>query len=314
MQNKYVKEKCQVCGNELKEGDDIVVCPECGAPYHRECIKSVGECVYKDKHAEGFVFEVSDKPKNIDDVGAPCPTLECPRCGEQNPSSYTNCQVCQTPLKRETPRVQVTFNGQQVPFFMPFAVNPEEEFGGVKAKEISEFVGQNQRYFMPRFKFLSARSFSWNWGAFFFRSLYFMYRKMWLVGIIVFLLELILEAGAISALFLAFEGILSEKPYTLITDALSVCAIALQFASAAFANKLYCNHVIRKIKKLKETSKDENEYKTKLAKKGSTSVLGVFVLIALIILIGVGLGVLATYVPQLAQFLTTITEQMMGSM
>ena len=314
MQKKYIGIKCPVCQTEFKEGDEIVVCPECGTPYHRGCIKSTDECVNADKHGTDFVFELPNRPHGSIFVGKPSDFTECPRCGEKNPPENTNCSVCQTPLTKESPRVQVTFNGQQVPFFMPFAVEPEEEFSGVKAKEISEFVGQNQRYFMPRFKFLSARSFSWNWGAFFFRSLYFMYRKMWLVGIIVFLLELILEAGAISALFFAFEGILSEKPYTLISDALSVCAIALQFASAAFANKLYCNHVIRKIKKLKENSKDENEYKTKLAKKGSTSVLGVFLLISVIVLIGVGLGVLAVYVPQLSQFLTTMTEQMMGPM
>ena len=29
--------KCASCHKVLKEGDDIVICPECGAPYHREC-------------------------------------------------------------------------------------------------------------------------------------------------------------------------------------------------------------------------------------------------------------------------------------
>ncbi len=27
--------KCASCHKVLKEGDDIVICPECGAPYHR---------------------------------------------------------------------------------------------------------------------------------------------------------------------------------------------------------------------------------------------------------------------------------------
>ncbi len=28
--------KCPVCGKAFTDEDDIVVCPKCGAPYHRE--------------------------------------------------------------------------------------------------------------------------------------------------------------------------------------------------------------------------------------------------------------------------------------
>ena len=34
--------------------DDIVVCPDCGAPYHRACYEKQGGCVYADKHGTGF--------------------------------------------------------------------------------------------------------------------------------------------------------------------------------------------------------------------------------------------------------------------
>ena len=30
--------KCASCHKVLKEGDDIVICPECGAPYHLSLI------------------------------------------------------------------------------------------------------------------------------------------------------------------------------------------------------------------------------------------------------------------------------------
>ena len=31
----YKNCKCTLCHKPLHEGDDMVVCPECGAPYHR---------------------------------------------------------------------------------------------------------------------------------------------------------------------------------------------------------------------------------------------------------------------------------------
>lgn len=33
----YRGQHCPICGKEFCDGDDIVVCPECGTPYHREC-------------------------------------------------------------------------------------------------------------------------------------------------------------------------------------------------------------------------------------------------------------------------------------
>ena len=38
--------KCASCHKVLKEGDDIVICPECGAPYHRECYAAAGRPVW----------------------------------------------------------------------------------------------------------------------------------------------------------------------------------------------------------------------------------------------------------------------------
>ena len=44
MRMNYKGVSCPVCGQEFKEGDDIVVCPECGAPHHRSCYKQLGNC------------------------------------------------------------------------------------------------------------------------------------------------------------------------------------------------------------------------------------------------------------------------------
>ena len=48
--------KCASCHKVLKEGDDVVICPECGAPYHRECYAAEGRCVFSAKHGKGFEY------------------------------------------------------------------------------------------------------------------------------------------------------------------------------------------------------------------------------------------------------------------
>ena len=38
----YEGAECPYCHQALHDGDDITVCPICGAPYHRECAKKAG--------------------------------------------------------------------------------------------------------------------------------------------------------------------------------------------------------------------------------------------------------------------------------
>lgn len=43
---KYYGCPCEGCGRPLALTDDIVVCPDCGAPYHRECYEKLGRCIH----------------------------------------------------------------------------------------------------------------------------------------------------------------------------------------------------------------------------------------------------------------------------
>lgn len=66
--------KCASCHKVLKEGDDIVICPECGAPYHRECYAAEGRCVFSAKHGKGFEYV---PPEAKPDVNANGPIALC---------------------------------------------------------------------------------------------------------------------------------------------------------------------------------------------------------------------------------------------
>lgn len=53
----YDNTKCPVCGELFKDGDDIVTCPICGTPHHRECYKSLGTCANAKMHSDGYSFK-----------------------------------------------------------------------------------------------------------------------------------------------------------------------------------------------------------------------------------------------------------------
>ncbi len=64
--------KCASCHKVLKEGDDIVICPECGAPYHRECYAAEGRCVFSAKHGKGFEYVPPEAKPDVNANGPIC--------------------------------------------------------------------------------------------------------------------------------------------------------------------------------------------------------------------------------------------------
>ena len=73
---RYTNNHCPVCEQAFTDADDIVVCPECGTPYHRECWKKVGACVHEAEHAAGFEWKPDADPADEADTArhlAVCP-------------------------------------------------------------------------------------------------------------------------------------------------------------------------------------------------------------------------------------------------
>ena len=89
--------KCASCHKVLKEGDDIVICPECGAPYHRECYAAEGRCVFSAKHGKGFEYV---PPEAKPDVNANGPI--CPVCHAQNPPTRCSANGAASPCAGAT--------------------------------------------------------------------------------------------------------------------------------------------------------------------------------------------------------------------
>ncbi|MDR0987187.1 MAG: zinc-ribbon domain-containing protein [Ruminococcus sp.] len=300
--------KCIVCGEVFGDKDDIVVCPECGTPYHRACYKSVGSCVNRTLHENKGTW----KP----DIGAkeePAPDTLCSRCGKQNPENALFCESCGYPLnsiimdtgdsdEQETPQDSFIMYPHLINYSDPCCgLNPNEEFDGVKLSEIADYVDKNTHYYIPIFKNFKTfgKNISWNLSALVFPELYFAYRKMVLPALAALVLRLIL---VVPSLIMAYSqvnaGELSELAKTFNTDSSAFSIFAFIFMIADYArmwifstnaNGMYYKKVIRDIKHEKQVLTLNAVYggdglPAVLHKKGGTSVFWLTLFICLLIL------------------------------
>ncbi|MBQ7860302.1 MAG: hypothetical protein IJ347_09255 [Faecalibacterium sp.] len=85
----FTGQQCPVCHQLFQEDADLVVCPDCGAPYHRECYAQTGHCLLQAKHAPDFEWTPPHAAK---------PERACPNCGAMNEVTAGECGSCAYPL------------------------------------------------------------------------------------------------------------------------------------------------------------------------------------------------------------------------
>ncbi len=310
---KYEGIHCPVCDKEFTDTDDIVVCPECGAPHHRECYLKNGKCAFADKHGTGETWHAPGAQSQGEPSGE---TLQCPSCGAENPVEGIFCTRCGKPLKGFGPQQegsnpfgQQGFGGQQAagqrpnnPFGMPFGaytvdpyggLSPQEEIDGVSVLELQEIVGESSAYYLPRFKQMSeGKKTSWCWSGCFFSFYYFLYRKVYsmaivsaLISLLIFTATTLLSLQTLPDLFSAITGIVAQgvqvdTAYLLkIEMASQLVSMAVMIIFGLFATRLYKWHIFRKIKKLRERyAIGSPEYHDALIKQGGVNRKGIIIL------------------------------------
>ena len=301
--SKYANTVCPVCSSKFTDGDDIVVCPVCGTPHHRSCYRKLGCCAFEKQHEEGFSWRAEKKagpdiPFDGDEA------LKCPRCGTINPADGIFCNICGARLKLSEMRDTGTpppYTGPAPippnPFTTPFGgVDPEEELDGIQVKDLALYVGESSYYFIPRFRDIAQKkhSLQWNWPAFFFRGFYFLYRKMYLVAVLLVAVSLILSIPSfifmkdyipyvIENLGNPYPPVFDSAPYAGLVSLNYACNfinMIVVVAASAFANRIYYRHCVKHIKKIRSQQfSNEQEYAITLSKKGRTNVRLIFLLI-----------------------------------
>lgn len=327
----FTEYKCPICNEQFKKDEDIVVCPECGAPQHRVCYEKLNHCYYQDKHKDGFSFEEANDNTASDDSNT---TVTCPRCKAVNPKEIFYCQNCGLPLGNQNNNNnsdnQSSNNQYGQPFGQPNGMPPfgagfnfdpmaginsnEPIADDITAGEMSKFVGKSTPYYLMVFKKLKNLNASrYNFGAFLFTGVYFLYRKMIGLGILFSALIIGLDVATYYVyLTPAYQEIyqtLSQNnssalysPFYLNTSMLSmgqliilclpglfsILSLATSIICGAIANRCYYKHCSKTIKKIKSEESTE-PINDRLERKGGVN-------IALALCIGV-VYIAITYIP-----------------
>ncbi len=193
--------QCQICKGYLFPDDDVVICPHCGAPHHRDCWNTVGQCgVEADHGTENQYDKLKAKEAEQNKEGPDAESVrKCGFCGRESHSTEGDfCPYCGHPYGHSEHAGRRNQHGPNV-FVggMPYTVNPyggfdkDTEIEGVKVEHIAKFVGSNSHRYVPRFSALTKKNKgSWNWAAFLSPAAWCFSRKMYLYGVIFFIVTL----------------------------------------------------------------------------------------------------------------------------
>lgn len=182
---RYTNEKCPVCGGVFTDTDDIVVCPLCGTPHHRGCYKKNGECGNSEKHNEGFVWQPEAQPAPAEQPVEQNPQVNAYPYPNANPYANANQQM---PPYGAPVQPQVVYPVQN-----PLNAFPPEIEDGVSTADASAFVRKKSQSYLHKFFKAKSGKRTFNIAAFFFGGYWFIYRKMYKLGIIFLALTLALS-------------------------------------------------------------------------------------------------------------------------
>ncbi len=183
--------KCAVCSAYLFEEDDVVCCPVCGAPHHRDCYNSAGHCGLEKYH--GTDMQYSDETEETKEASAEADTDSsskgriCTQCGKDYPKDARFCPYCGY---SEMTGFFADGNLHNINFS---SVEDDTDIGeGVTAKEASGVIMINHFRYISRFLTLAGnKKTSWNWAGFLLPGAWLAYRKMYKESVIAVVFSII---------------------------------------------------------------------------------------------------------------------------
>lgn len=206
---------CIACRNEFEPDDDIVVCPDCGTPYHRDCWNAHGHCINTELHETGKAWARPAPGPEESKASSGSALVPCPNCGSKNDESNLFCTRCGSSMRRgEEGRApfggfsgmfQSSEGGEEgadwrehIPGMgtaRPDCPPDEELEEGVRMQDAVDFVGKNTLYHIPRFRFFrdQKKKLAPNFVCLLFPEFYYAYRKMWPMAILTLFVTFLLS-------------------------------------------------------------------------------------------------------------------------
>lgn len=245
MHEEFKNEKCAACGMKFFDDADIVVCPECGTPYHRECWERIGACVHSAEHGsyewKGENQELREHLENIESTE-----------NQKHENTNDGFEIIHVDSYDEYREIMDKKLLEQQKDF--------DAIDGVTAQELLKFIGKNGYYYLPVFKDIrkNNKSLKLNFAAFLMFPMHCFYRKMNLFGVVMMtLLFLTTEAKILLSHFAEQLGISDHMLMTayIIATALS---LAIDIFVLMFFNYFYFKSCIKRINAIKHHYSDEN--------------------------------------------------------
>ena len=314
---RYTGNHCPVCEQAFTDTDDIVVCPDCGTPYHRDCWKKVGACMHRSEHAAGFEWQPEIGPEAV----KAAQEATCPNCGTRNTPGAARCSHCGCPLPRsEADSADAAKPEEQVPIYArdPSAVNnrsaapgphietysadreggiyrreigPEDTIDGIKAKDWAAYVGRSPMYYLMQFFRMSItnRKAAVCLSAFLFGPAYLFYRKMWKEGLLTAILTIVLSVPTFIEIISVFNpSLLGAMPLGWLPVAINVCAVAswaLNIILGLFAVSWYRREAKKNIDRIYADYPDGEARTDALLQKGGTNLLAALLYFGIMLLL-----------------------------
>ncbi len=258
-------QKCPVCNAYLFDDEDIVFCPTCGAPHHRDCYLQLGHCALEADHGTDRQYDANkvETERAAEEPEQKAAAYRCPRCGTELGEDEKVCPRCRTPKMQGA--------GGMPPFGFGFSAGPKwkgetEIEDGVTLNDIVPVVAVNTQRYCDKFITLGKKHrISWNWAAFLFPAAWSFYRKNYLSGVLMGVLE-IAATLLIMPMQMLYSSATTPKdemvanPVTLWLFIVgAILSLGVSIFAGMFADYMYRGSCIEKAKRIKAADDGERE-------------------------------------------------------
>ena len=299
--SRFTDKLCPVCKTAFLESDDIVVCPDCGTPHHRDCYKALDHCGIREYHAKGFVWN-----GKLPDEKEPEPEIQ----KSEQPQQFSDPHCAEYPSGTPMHNSDHTDYGNDINKDMPEmdamseipdpyqsayrtirSITEDETRGadGVSSKELCYFAGKSIIHYAQAFnafrkgvmkngKLTPVKLFM-NFCAGLFSPIHQFYRRMDILGVGLLIAAMLTSIPNVLIYYNELSAIKMDNSTLSMLGSLSVICTVINFAITVvmciFGDYIYYKFCVKRIKRIR-TSFDDGKadgYYAALTENGTPSKL-----------------------------------------